>query len=109
MSKTLSEMMTEVYVNNRNKGWFDSDRTVGDDIALLHSEASEMFEAFRDGKMDTWYGPGGKPEGFASEAADLLIRLLDTCFRQGVDLEAEYEIKMKFNKTRPARHGGKAV
>jgi len=117
-SKTLDEMQAEVYANNVAKGWFDSARSFGDDIALLHTEVTEMYEAFRDhgtkDATDIVRGLGHqrtlpKPEGVGSEAADVLIRLLDTCERHDIDLEFEYQRKMEYNRTRPYRHGGKAV
>lgn len=117
-SKTLDEMQAEVYANNKAKGWFDSDRSFGDDVALLHTEVSEMYEAFRDhgteDATDVVRGLGHqrtlpKPEGVGSEAADVLIRLLDTCQRHGIDLEFEYQRKMTYNRTRSYRHGGKTV
>ncbi|WKW84924.1 MazG-like nucleotide pyrophosphohydrolase [Microbacterium phage SallyK] len=114
-----------VFQVNQANGWFEDDRTVGDDIALIHSEASEMLEAYRDGGLEdqTKDGPVGfdldsdtsdvvfmpKPEGFGSEAADVLIRLLDTCRRRGVDLAYEFERKLRYNGTRGHRHGGKVL
>ena len=108
----------DVYSVNLDNGWFEDDRTVGDDIALLHSEASEMLEAYREGgladqtvEVSVWKSgqprPLAKPEGFGSEAADLLVRLLDTCQRRGVDLAWEFERKLRFNATRGHKHGGK--
>lgn len=98
----LRAMGISVFKCNVNNGWFEEDRDWGDDIALLHSEVAEMFEAYRDhGFKDvtrlvdvpcpdpqcgdsTWDHEcqlgvkPGKPEGFASECADVLIRALDT-------------------------------
>lgn len=113
--KTLEEMQEEVYENNVAHGWFEADRSVGDDIALLHTEVSEMFEAFRStGLVDATCELSeaarrldiqAKPLGFGSEAADVFIRLLDTCKRRGVDLRWEYERKMAYNRMRPYKHG----
>jgi NTP pyrophosphatase (non-canonical NTP hydrolase) len=108
-------MQEEVYRLNSSKGWFDDDRTVGDMVALLHAEVSEILEAYRHWELKdaTKANPPGfesgtpKPEGVGSEMADCLIRLLDMAKRWDVDLIAEYDRKMKFNWTRPYRHGRK--
>lgn len=108
--RVFSMMQQEVKDLNKAKGWYEEDRSFGDECALLHSEVSELFEEWRMGGTTTRLRESdGKPEGPPSEMADILIRLLDTCERYNVDLAKEYRIKMEFNKTRPHRHGGKAV
>lgn len=70
-----------------------------------------MLEAYREtGLADaTAEAPDAKPEGFGSECADVLIRLLDTCKRRGVNLAFEFERKLEHNKSRGYRHGGKTL
>ena len=107
MPKSLKAMLEEVHSNNLIHGWYDRDRPFSEDIALLTTEVAEAYEAYRDYGFNPVTADGGKPLDFKSELADILIRLLDTCQRYDVDLELEYERKMKYNRTRPYRHGNK--
>lgn len=50
-----------------------------------------------------------KPEGIATEMVDCLIRILDWCGKEGVDVEAVLAQKHEYNRTRPYRHGGKVL
>ena len=52
---------------------------------------------------------GCKPEGIAIEMLDCIIRILDWCGKEGVDVDALMSLKHEYNKTRPYRHGGKAL
>ena len=119
----ITTMTAEVRALNIEKGWRTGDNTFGDYIALLHSELSEALEAYRDHRLaDATGTPRGvfldgvgssaspaKPEGVGSEMADVLIRLLDTCDIYGIDLVAEFERKMAYNRTRPYQHGGRTL
>ncbi len=82
-------------------------------IALIHSEASEALEALRDGKVALYFAKDErdilKPEGVASELADLIIRSLDLGGALGLNIEAAMKAKHAYNKTRPRKHGGKAI
>ena len=46
-----------------------------------------------------------KPEGFPSEIADAIIRLLSMARETGIDIEAVIEEKIAYNATRPFKHG----
>ena len=112
---TISEMSKLAYENARDKGFHDGDcanRTVGDEVALMHTELSEAFDAFRKNGLVVWKD-GDKPEGFIYELADVLIRIGDTCESRAselvVDLETAVKEKMAYNKTRSYRHGGKRL
>ena len=77
---------------------------------MAHSELSEALEAYRDtGDVTlTWYRElDGKPEGVASELADVIIRVLDTARAYDIDVVPMIQTKMAFNATRPHRHGNK--
>jgi NTP pyrophosphatase (non-canonical NTP hydrolase) len=49
----------------------------------------------------------GKPEGFAVELGDAVIRILDLAGRLEIDLETEMVRKHSYNETRAHRHGGR--
>lgn len=104
---TISEAQVEVCRWAKEKGWMDREVPVPEQVALLHSECSEALEAYRNGEQISWTDEKGKPQGIASEYADVLVRLLHYSGLLGIDLEAEFNRKMNYNETRPYRHGGK--
>jgi NTP pyrophosphatase (non-canonical NTP hydrolase) len=107
----LDELAIESFEVAVSKGWEDDadTRTFGDECTLITSEVSEAFEAFRRRGFEAWEGPDGKPEGVAAEFADIFIRLLHYCHVHGIDLQAEYDRKTAYNRTRSYRHGNKTL
>ncbi len=106
----LNSMMHEVAELNVEKGWRNTINSFAEYVALLHSEASETLEAWRDfHDASPHYTDAGKPVGVPSELADAFIRLLDMCSIFGVDLYAAYKEKMEYGHTRPYQHGGRTL
>jgi len=135
----LSALAAEITEVNLANGWFESSRAFSDDIALLGTEVSEAYEAYRyngDPSMRYYSRPGNgspvftsqptrpdplrhawedgavvpnKPEGVPSEIADVIIRALDTCYRYGINPDEVVREKINYNRTRGHRHGGKVV
>lgn len=104
MRPSLQMMQKEIYQTAVEKGWWETDREMPEAIALMHSELSEALEAWRHGSA--WNVVDGKPEGWVTEFADCIIRILDVCEHHGADMEWALLEKMKYNWTRPYRHGG---
>lgn len=106
-------------------------------LMLICTEVAEAAEVFRDAKkfpslrecyvvypatpwpvvyddnlikgVDGEAIPPRKPEGFGSELADIVIRVFDLAEDMGIDLATEIKRKMRYNESRPYRHGGKVA
>lgn len=106
----INKTAEEMHAIALSKGWYDPAKSIGESIALMHSELSEALEELRGGDLpDYVYYKNDKPEGFGVELADCVIRIMDTCAYYKIDLERMIRIKSDYNKTRPVRHGGKVL
>lgn len=104
---------------SKRKGWWKKPQgDVSKKLLMMHSEISEATEDLRDAEAPSvlnlvhWeYDKHHqlKPIGFASELADLFIRLVDLAAKLDIDLAAMVELKMRFNEGRPYQHGGKTL
>lgn len=89
----------------------------GNKLMLIVSEVAEAQDELRKGYPANYtYYPDApvfiigerkpsKPEGVPSELADVVIRVLDFCYTEGIDLESIIEEKLAFNATRERLHG----
>lgn len=105
--KSLKDWQVDIHAWAESKGWHTDDRSEGEWAALAHSEISEAFEAYRDGKPLRYRDANGKPEGAAVEYADAIIRILHWAEVHEVDMDTLVAEKMDYNRGRPWRHGNK--
>lgn len=128
----IHALVMSAHVNAVEHGWWEPDeesgapRTFGECIALVHSELSEALEFYREGRQPNQLFYTGKfigstvdsdektdtfqkPDGIPAELADVVIRIFDIAGRWNIDLGRAIIEKMEYNKSRPYRHGGKAL
>ena len=110
----INEWSKEIYKNAVEHGWWEEERSFGEIIALCHSELSEALEEYRNGHEpnETYtsvQSTGYKSEGIPTELADCIIRILDYCGKENINIEEAIRIKHEYNKTRAYKHGGKVI
>lgn len=109
--RPLGELARQCHETAVSKGWWqDGDRNHGEMFVLMVSELTEAFEEIRKGFAPREiYFDEEKPEGVPIELADCLIRILDYCYANEIDLDFAMRLKMEYNMTRPYRHGNKTA
>ncbi|MFY8021524.1 MAG: hypothetical protein ACOVP1_10010 [Bacteroidia bacterium] len=117
--KGINSLASSVFQINKEKGFWDQERNIGEMLMLVTSELGEAMEAHRKGKFSNWnlYETDCQSnssneafkqhikDSFEDEIADAFIRLLDLSAGLGIDLEKHLAAKIQFNKNRPHLHG----
>lgn len=122
----LNEAAKIIYQNNKEKGFWDKERNVGEMLMLVTSELGEAMEAHRKGRFakferlefelgqnatmtyeQHWNERFGFfiKDTFEDEIADAIIRLLDISAGLGIDIEKHINAKVEFNTSRQKLHG----
>ena len=118
--QVLNELGAHVHKNAAAHGFHDDDADplrFATYCANLHSEVSELWEAWRKEKLQHPCDKGeemhraGLPvlSCAEEELADILIRLLDTAHGLEIDMTHAVIVKDLFNQRRSFRHGGKVA
>lgn len=121
LCQDLNQSAQVIFENNKAKGFWDTERNVGELLMLITSELGEAMEAHRKGKFANWeaYNAADKndlaqemasfqthiKDTFEDEISDAVIRLLDLAAGLGIDLEKHLNAKVKYNESRPRLHG----
>lgn len=95
----LTELAAENHQNNINKGWYDNKPSIPELLCMIHSEVSEVTDAYRN----------SRDKEIGEELADIILRTLDLAAYMKIDIHSAVLNKLAFNKTREYRHGGKKI
>lgn len=88
---------------------YRSTKTLADLRRVIYAEKTLNGFMYHESQEYRGCEPIYKPEGFAVEVVDAVIRAFDLLEAIGIDVEKVLEIKHAYNRTRPARHGGKTI
>lgn len=114
----LNELAKDIYQANKEKGFWDGERNVGEMLMLITSELGEAMEAHRKGKVSSWNEfyqnttdtfkdnfQKNIKDTFQDEIADAIIRLLDMAGGLGINIGNQIQFKLNYNQEREKLHG----
>jgi len=92
---TINQLRDLVMQQAKEKGFGTKPEeiNVAEKIALIHSETSEAFDAYRHKNID-------EKDGFKEELGDIVQRIIHLCGIFDVDIEKEILKKIEHNKDR---------
>lgn len=117
-NESIIRLQERIHENNKKANWWEGENlplkpndtkdlvTIAVKLGLIHTEVSEAFEEIRYSQEKFYYinSSTGKPEGLASELADIIIRTLDLAAACDIYLYNIIEEKLAFNKTRGTKY-----
>jgi len=113
----LNQLADHVWEVAKSKGFHDEPVPMAESSSNLHSEVSEMWEAYRLNKLHEPCDKAAKMKTMGlpeltcleEELADIVIRALDTAREHKIDIARAVLAKDAYNQQRPHRNGGKAA
>lgn len=124
---TITELVEKNHAAMVEKGFHQEEKNIGEVLMLIVSELGEALDAHRKGWIfglcddpDIWryfmsYAEGGAvfdeffndrvKDTFEDELADVVLRVADLCGMLDIDLETHIKAKMRYNASRPYKHG----
>jgi len=122
----INELAKEIHELNKARGFYETEKNIGEMLCLIHSEVSEALECDRNGKSQKNSAYSMEEvmaevqdqhfkrqfelqvkDSFEDELADIMIRVMDLAAFKKIDLEAHIYAKLRYNSLRPYRHGKK--
>lgn len=134
LGDNLNKLAKDIYAGNKKRGFWPEDtpanKSKGEFLMLVVSELAEALEADRkdnftrsghalqalalvgmETKIDNLkfkeFFQKNVKDTFEDELADAMIRILDYCGANNIDIESHIETKVAYNNTREFKHGKK--
>jgi NTP pyrophosphatase (non-canonical NTP hydrolase) len=114
-SDAINAVANHVYNVAKISGFHGNDGEIGDlkngrfgeFCSNLHGEVSELWEAYRKGKLHQQCDKPVELSCAEEEISDIIIRCFDTAVTLGIDIGRAIMMKDSYNQTRPYKHGDK--